>query len=266
MQDLDKIKVEGLFLDYDGTISPVNVPREESKVPEETEAILHRIRQLIPVGIVTTKDMSFIVPKTPFASAWSAIGGLEIKIGERIILNQHMEKTLRYISPALQYARQHSNNYLFIEEKRDSSGETLAFCVDWRQHQNTKEAEIEANNIMAYCQRLPLTVIKYEEQPFFDIYPYPIDKGKALEELKRILGISGAIMYMGDSKVDNPAFKAADISVGVLHEESHVNLTCSYYVNFESVASLLLHLKESNMFFSKELPEISLIRFGKEGG
>jgi HAD superfamily hydrolase (TIGR01484 family) len=265
MQNLNQNKVEGLFLDYDGTISPLNVPREESKVPGETEAILHRIRQLIPVCITTTKDLSFIVPRTPFASAWSAIGGLEIKIDERIILDRNVQKAIRFISPALQYTRQHSDNYLFIEEKRDSTGQTIAFCVDWRQHQNTKEAEVKANDVMNYCQRLPLNVIRYEEQPYFDVYPCPIDKGKALTDLKRNLGVSGAIMYMGDSKVDNPAFNIAEFSVGVLHEETHANLTCHYYVKFENVAILLQHLKENNMVFSPHFPEISLSRDGKEG-
>jgi HAD superfamily hydrolase (TIGR01484 family) len=265
MQNLNQIKVEGLFLDYDGTISPLNVPREKSKVPEETEAILHRIRPLIPIGITTTKDMSFIVPKTPFASSWCAIGGLEIKIGERIITGQYSKKALRYISLAMQYIRNNSDNLLFIEEKRNSAGETIAFCVDWRQSHNSKDAETKANNVMAYCQRLPLNVIKYEEQPYFDVYPCPIDKGKALGELKRNLGLSGGIMYMGDSKADNAAFKVADISVGVLHEESHANLTCDYYVKFENVANLLQHLKENNMIFSQDFPEISLSRFGKEG-
>ena len=258
------VRVNGLFLDYDGTISPLNVPREESKVPEETEAILYRIKPLIPVGIFTTKDMSFIVPKTPFASAWCAIGGLEIKIGERIITGQYSQKALRYISLAMQYTRNNSDNYLFIEEKRNSAGETIAFCVDWRQHQNSKEAETKANDVMAYCQRLPLNVIRYEEQPFFDVYPCPIDKGKALVDLKRNLGVSGGVMYMGDSKADNPAFNIADISIGVLHEESNANLTCHYYIKFENVTSLLQNLKANNLVFSQDFPEISLSRARKE--
>jgi HAD superfamily hydrolase (TIGR01484 family) len=265
MQSLNQIRVEGLFLDYDGTISPLDVPREKSEVPEETEAILHRIRQLIPLGITTTKDLAFIVPRTSFANAWSAIGGLEIKIGEKIILDEHVQKALRFIAPAMQYTRNNSNGLLFIEEKLDSAGETIAFCVDWRQHQNTREAEAKANDVMSYCQRLPLNVIRYEKQPYFDVYPCPIDKGKALVELKQNLGVSGGIMYMGDSKVDNPAFNIAEFSVGVLHEETHANLTCRYYVKYENVAGLLRHLKENNMVFSQDFPEISLSRVAKGG-
>ena len=40
MKVIGKMKVDGLFLDYDGTISPLNVTRGESRVPEETQAML----------------------------------------------------------------------------------------------------------------------------------------------------------------------------------------------------------------------------------
>jgi hypothetical protein len=165
------MKVEGLFLDYDGTISQLNVPRQESAVPQEIEAILHRIKQLIPVGIITTKDLSFILPRTPFASAWCAIAGLEIKIGSAVVKASGMEKALPYISLALEYAKHWSDKSLFIEEKRDSMGQTLAFCVDWRHSQDLREAKTRAIKVMDYCESLPLEVVKYEEQPFFDVYP-----------------------------------------------------------------------------------------------
>jgi HAD superfamily hydrolase (TIGR01484 family) len=250
------MKVGGLFLDYDGTISPLNVSRQEARTPEETQAVLHRIKQLIPVGTITTKDMAFIVPRTPFGSAWCAIGGLEIKIGERIITDACVQAALPYISLALQYVRRYGDNHLFIEEKQNSTGQTIAFCVDWRQSQDPKEAEARASKVMACCQKPPLNVIRYEGQPFFDVYPCRIDKGRALLELKRNLGVRG-VMYMGDSKVDNPAFKVADIGVGVLHGESAGDLTCDYHVRFEDVASFLQHLVENNLVFDKDFPEIT---------
>src|SRR3972149_454136 len=256
MPSLGQMKIQGLFLDYDGTISPLNVPRQESRVPAETEAVLHRIKQLIPVGIITTKDMAFIVPKTPFARAWCAIGGLEIRIGERIVTDPCVNAALPSISLALQYAQHYGDNHLFIEEKKDSTRQTIAFCVDWRQSQDPREAEVKANKVMACCQKPPLNVIRYEGQPFFDVYPCPIDKGRALAELKRNLGVKSGVMYMGDSKVDNPAFKVADIGIGVLHEESARDLTCNYYVKFEDVARFFQHLLENNLVFDKDFPEI----------
>lgn len=88
------MRVQGLFLDYDGTISPINAPREEARVPEEMRAILSQIKRLILVGMITTKSMAFIVPRAPFASAWCAIASLEMKTGERIIIDPRIEVAL----------------------------------------------------------------------------------------------------------------------------------------------------------------------------
>ncbi|MBI2980402.1 MAG: HAD-IIB family hydrolase [Chloroflexi bacterium] len=263
MPATSQMKIQGLFLDYDGTISPLNVLRQESRVPAETESVLHRIKQSIPVGIITTKDMSFIVSRTPFASAWCAIGGLEIKIGNKIITDPCVQAALPYMTLALQYARRYSDNHLFIEEKQDSTGQTIAFCVDWRQSQDQKEAEARASKVMADCQKPPLNVIKYEGQPFFDVYPCRTDKGKALTKLKRNLGVQDGVMYMGDSKVDNPAFKVADIGIGVLHGESAAKLVCDYYIKFENVVSFLQRLAENSLVFSQDFPEITLRGGGK---
>ncbi len=81
------MKVEGLFLDYDGTISPLSVSGQESVVSQGTATILHRIKQLIPIGIITTKELSFIMPRTPFANAWSTIAGLKKKNGDKVSQN-----------------------------------------------------------------------------------------------------------------------------------------------------------------------------------
>ena len=258
MPDIGQIKIRGLFLDYDGTISSLNVLRQEARVPEETHAVLQRIKELIPVCIITTKDMAFIVSKTPFASAWCAIGELEIKIGEKVITDPCVRAALPYISLALEYARRCSDTLLFIEEKKDSTGQTVAFCVDWRQSPDPKEAESRASRVLARCQRPPLNVIKYERQPFFDVYPCRVVKGKALAELKRNLGVKSGVMYMGDSKVDNPAFKVADIGIGVSHEESAGDLICDYYVKFENVARFFQHLIENNLVFDEGFPEITV--------
>ncbi len=109
---------------------------------------------------------------------------------------------------------------------------------------------------MGYCQSLPLEVIRYEGQPFFDVYPCHIDKGKALVELKQYLGIQSGALYMGDSKVDNPAFEVADIGIGVLHEESVIDLECNYYLKFEDVTSFLRRLMKNHLVFDNAFPEI----------
>ena len=249
-------EVRALFLDYDGTISPLNVPRSESLLSPENMAVLHQISQQVPVAVITTKDLSFVVKRTPFAQAWSGLGGLEIKIGDAVNRASCLRNMAPYLITALKYAKDLSGNNLIIEEKRDSDGATVAFSVDWRQVKNKYKAEEKASKIISYCETLQLVTIKYKEQPFIDIFPCPVNKGKALLELKQKLGLRNGILYMGDSIVDNAAFKVADIAVGVIHEETPDNLACDYFVKFEDVAPFLQSLLKSKFRFSPKLPKV----------
>lgn len=249
-------QVQALFLDYDGTISPLDVPKSESMMPSENMAVLHQISRKIPVVVITTKDLSFVVKRTPFAHAWSGLGGLEMKIGDMVTRAPCLGERTPYFANALEYARNLSGNDLVIEEKQTSDGTTVAFSVDWRQAKNRSEAVKRALKIISHCERLPLVTIKYEGQPFFDVFPCPFDKGKALLELKQKLGLHNGILYMGDSIVDNVAFEVADIAVGVIHEETPDNLACDYFVKFEDVAAFLQSLLKNSFRFS---PKLSMI-------
>ncbi len=253
-----RIPVKLLVLDYDGTISSVNVARTKSMVPEKTRVMLQRIGRCIPIAIVTTKDLSFVMSRTSFAHAWSAVSGLEAKINGKILRKKGYLRRLKRVSLALEYSRSRLTDCeIEIEEKRDMNCRTIAFCVDWRRAQDTEKAMNEANKVAVYCEELGLKVVGYERQPFFDVYPMPVDKGEALEEMLKELKSKNGVLYMGDAEADNPAFERSDVSVGVVHKESCVEkLACDYLVKFEDVSSFLGRLLANHFLFDSSFPMI----------
>ena len=260
MAKLRKISVNCLSSDYDGTISPLNILRVESHIPLQTRVALRQIGNLLPISIITMKDLPFIMPRTPFAQAWSAIGGLEMRIDKRVLKRENLERRLANVVLALNYARLHISSSGFeIEEKQDSEGHPVAFCLDWRRAEDPKAARQEADGIAAFCEALELKVLKYETQPFYDVYPVAPDKGVALQEMLNELGVKNGVLYMGDSKTDNSAFKAASVGLGVVHEETSVqSLESDYLVKFENVPHFLHTLFLNDLVFSPDFPMIKI--------
>jgi hydroxymethylpyrimidine pyrophosphatase-like HAD family hydrolase len=206
------------------------------------------------------KDLPFIIPRTPFAQAWSAVGGLEMLIGKRVLKRESLDSRLAKISLALNYAKSHLTSLgVEIEEKQDSEGCIVAFCVDWRRAEDPKAAKQEADSVAAYCKALGLELISYETQPFYDVYPVAPDKGWALQEMLNELSVKSGILYMGDSKTDNSAFKTASISIGVINDETRIQtLNCDYFVKFESVPYFLHTLLSNDLVFSSDFPMIKI--------
>jgi trehalose-phosphatase len=254
------IRVECLSTDYDGTISPIQVARCESHVPLETRVLLSQISRSLPISIITMKDLHFITPRTPFAHAWSAIGGLETQIGKRILKNEFVDSKLPMISKALEYAKLQANPVgIEVEEKQDSVGQTIAFCVDWRRTKNREMAKQVADRIIDYSEALGLQVLKYQSQPFYDVYPISPDKGKALQKMLSEMAIKKGVMYLGDSETDNTVFKnsVVSVSIGVIHDESQSkNLECDYLLKFEDVPDFFKTLVKENFQFSSSFPMI----------
>jgi hydroxymethylpyrimidine pyrophosphatase-like HAD family hydrolase len=257
---LQKVSVNCLSSDYDGTISPLKIPRIESRVPLQTRVALRQINNFLPISIITMKDLPFIIPRTPFAQAWSAIGGLEMQIGKRVLKRESLDSKLARILLALNYAKSHLTSLgVEIEEKQDSEGRIVAFCVDWRRAEEPKAAKQEADGVAAYCKSLELELIRYETQPFYDVYPVAPNKGWALQEMLDELAVKKGVLYMGDSKTDNSAFRAASVSLGVINDETPIQtLDCDYLVKYESVPHFLHMLLSNDLVFSSDFPMIKI--------
>ncbi len=154
-----QVPVNAIFLDYDGTISPTNVSRDESKVVEETKVILEKLSKRIPIAIITSKDPWFVLPRTPFARAWSTISGLDNIVGKKSIESSIHSKKLELLAAALESAQlQMTPLGIEVEAKRNSKGQLVAFCVDWRRSKDKKASESCAKAFASCLKALSLTV------------------------------------------------------------------------------------------------------------
>ena len=120
------------------------------------------------------------------------------------------------------------------------------------------ERKIHSSSTCQSSLQVPY-VQTYSSHPFIDVYSVRCNKGLAFDttisELESFNNIKVQnILFMGDSENDNPAFKRADISIGV-HSDKRLNpkLTCQYLVEFNQLSIFLKKLRDNDFVFSDEL-------------
>jgi hypothetical protein len=92
-----------------------------------------------------------------------------------------------------------------------------------------------------YLQKL--FVQHYSTHPFIDIYSTKTSTGDAYDCIISELfdtTCKGKILYLGDSENDNPAFKKADIYIGINSDTRlKYNLKCKYNLKYENLSLFL---------------------------
>ncbi len=238
------LALAAIFADYDGTLAPLGVRREESAMPKELENELRAISERIPLAIITSKDFSFIHPRVDFASGWACVSGLEIATRDGRTLMEAPMKELTSLTPRLKKIIPET---CAIELKRASGGRLLGLSVDWRFGRKPSPRTIKSLGDELSSEGYH--VIHEEGHPYLDAYVGTPDKGRALLKLKELLDVGGSVMYLGDSSVDNSAFAVADVPVCVLHGQPIGNLSCEFAVRFDRLAYFLRSLRENQMIF-----------------
>lgn len=245
-----KTEVMGLFLDFDGTISPLTVPRHRAKPSRHVQQILEKIAKKIPVAVLTTKDLRFIRKRLSFAWAWAAIGGIEIQIGDRTLTSYEADSSsVNTRLRAIENAAKSLGLGVRLERKELTDGRIGGLCIDWRFALEINAVTKEVDALLADAERYGLIVKRYAGHPYADIFASDIDKGRALLSIRNELKIEGPIMYLGDSELDNPAFHQADISIGVANLETPQGLDSAFLIEFENIGDFFEELWVNHLVF-----------------
>jgi hydroxymethylpyrimidine pyrophosphatase-like HAD family hydrolase len=123
-----------------------------------------------------------------------------------------------------------------------------------QQQKQYKSYPIDENEQQLYIQT-------YSTHPFIDLYNIKSDKAMAFDITVSQLAsfadrniMTKKVLYLGDSENDNPAFRKADVSIGV-RSDKRVNpkLDSKYTIEFNELAAFLERLQNNDFVFSNNL-------------
>ena len=162
---------------------------------------------------------------------------------------------------------------VIVERKYTADRQFLAgITVDYRHLKNWKSCKNKLepslkqmilkykSSSSAGTDSLHLTT--YSSHPFIDIYALYCDKGMAFDFVtSEILNIKsngdegarvGGVLYLGDSENDNPAFRKAAVSMGVISDKRLTpKLDCQYSIEFKNLSNFLGNIVKADFVFPK---------------
>lgn len=291
------LKISAIISDYDGTLTPTtSITTSNNKIPEDLEGILIDISRRIPVCILSTKDLKFLSDKVQFAKIVSTLMGVEtMEFGQADNINTTdktyasiVNKTIysrpikRYnikrVDQILSCAELLKNlanevtkefNDIQIQYKYTYMGTYLAaITLDYRHLGKWDQFKTQIEPyILKFVRKsmesiLPnvLHLFTYSEHPFVDISAVKYNKGLAVRSIVKMLNFfdNKKILYLGDSENDNPAFKKADLSIGIRSDSKiKAQLDSDYIIEFNELRPFLQKLENEDFIFDRMSENIS---------
>jgi HAD superfamily hydrolase (TIGR01484 family) len=162
---------------------------------------------------------------------------------------------------------------VMVERKHTSDRQYLAGITidyrhlkDWRLYKSELEPPLN-EIIQKYKSSSPISrsnlyIQKYRSHPFLDVYSAYCDKGMAFDLItENILNPKDNeemdTLYLGDSENDNPAFRKASISVGIISDKTlNPKLVCQYLIEYKHLPKFLGHLAGNKFVFLERLLDL----------
>ncbi len=233
-----------LFLDYDGTLTPIVDRPELAVLPDETRRILGRLARRIPVAVISGRSLDDVKRLVGLAGIYYAGShGFEIEApsGERLdadLARQYLPALDRAEAALRRRLRDVPN--VLVERKR------YTIAVHYRLVDPRRLDEVRAAVSGVAAEQPELR--RAEGKMVFELQPaVEWNKGKAVERLAGELGLkrqSDFPLFIGDDRTDEDAFRAlAGWGVGILVRDADVDTAAQFALNSPSeVAEFLRRL------------------------
>jgi len=196
-----------IFTDLDGTLWPLDTPRNKVAAPREVIDSIKRIGLLI---VATSKDCPFAMRVIPEADAYICVNGAEIVAKNHIVLDREVVEKQKLLETLLNIAKDLD---AFIEEKRSLTGLLIGFSVDW-----SGKARPDLTHLVAKAEEHGFNIYEPRGGHFLDVYASHMNKGIGVRLIKQFMCGESPIVYIGDGENDLPGFAEADLRILIRHE------------------------------------------------
>ncbi|KAI3795956.1 hypothetical protein L1987_38617 [Smallanthus sonchifolius] len=204
-----------MFLDYDGTLSPIVNDPDRAYMSDEMRTTIRKLAECLPTAIVTGRCLEKVRNFVNLDELYYAGShGMDIKGPSKGVVYQPAEDYLPMIDKVY---------WLLVEKTKSTAGanvENNKFClsVHFRRvdEENWKELAGEVGSVLDDYSKLRVT----PGRKVLEIRPtINWDKGKALVFLLESLGYTNCDdvcpVYIGDDRTDEDAFKLKKNSVAL---------------------------------------------------
>ncbi|PYJ47542.1 MAG: trehalose-phosphatase [Verrucomicrobia bacterium] len=218
-----------VFLDYDGTLTPIVLRPEEAILSSSMREVLRALAAKVPVAILSGRDLEDLRQRVSIEGiVYAGSHGFDI-VGPRGLRKQVAPEFLPILEDTEKELKQKLRDIAGaqLERKRFSIAAHFREVPDER----TPQVEQAVSEVAARHRKLRKTAGKkvYELQPDVDW-----NKGKALLWLLEAMGLDPEEMfpiYIGDDLTDEDAFRAVErCGVGIVVNEKPRATAARYFL------------------------------------
>lgn len=227
-----------MFLDYDGTLSPIAPRPELATLPEETREVVRRLSERYPVAILSGRGRQDVASMVDLDNlAYAGSHGYDIAgPGFRHEVGAGIPET---IESAAQELRRELDDLegVIVEPKR------FAISIHFRLARDKDVPTIE--RVVDEVAARHASLRKGHGKKLFELRPdLDWDKGKALLWILEAMDLDRTVpLYIGDDITDEDAFRV--VQIGILVAEEPRETLASYSLrNPDEVRRFLVWLAE----------------------
>jgi len=239
-----------VFLDYDGTLTPIVERPEDAHLDPGMRAALRRLAAVAPVAIVSGRDVRFVIDEVDLPDVYYlGSHGFDVVAPEGTTLSTGREDEFRRFLPVLDDAEKSLADAASAIAGARIERKKYAIAVHYRQVAENDVPAVE-RVVDAELARRPL-LRKSGGKKVFELRPdIDWDKGRAVRWALEALGLSAEDVlpvYLGDDLTDEDAFaEIASDGLGIVVGDGERTTRAAYRVSTtDEVGALLDRLAEA---------------------